>query len=410
MQLLHKSTGQLLGQKETQEWIKEVTNGKPFYAVTFTPNQTVDYKIQKLGGTLLMNSYDLHQNFENKISQAVNMQKAGVRIPQNTARYIHELSFDKLVEEFGENFVLQTDRAHTGSGTHMVKSPEQFETVSKEYAGNIVKISKYVDGIPITLNVCIYNGNIYIGGLQYQITGIPELASSEGSTVGNDFGWIYQKEISDKLLVDLTTEISKVGKSMIDSGYKGLFGLDLVIMKDEAYLIEINARQSANIPFQTQLELMHLDQPPQLLLHIAEFLGCEPEQFEYSHMPKLQGSQIFLRAKKDIDLKQSVRSGAYRLQSDNSASDWSGDEPERIDNVFFIDEEQDKPLILQNVAYRLDQIGDDSFLMHFQKADNQKRLFDEICRIQFKNSIVDENQNVSPWIIEALLAVERFVI
>ncbi len=409
IELLHKSTGNLLSQTIVTEWIKKITNGSEFFAITFIPTNTLDYKIKSLGGKLLGNPYELHQSFENKISQATLLNTTAIRTPKNKSKYFHELSHDEVIKEFGDNFVLQEDRAHTGSGTYITPNKDEFQNLLEKNTGNIVKISEYIDGIPLTLNVCVFNNSIYIGGLQYQITGIPDLTKGSGSTVGNDFDWFYTKAISDELLVDLTTEISKIGKLLISNNYKGLFGLDMIVKEENAYLIEINARQSANIPFQTQLELNNTDSIPLLLMHIADLLDIKHE-FHYDHMPRLKGSQIFLRAKEDLIMSNhNLISGVYRLQSDNSSMDWSKDHPEQKDNVIYMDEEGDKPLVLQKTGYRIEDANENAFLIHFQKSNSSKRGLDELCRMQFNYGIINENQQPSPWILEAMNTIRREV-
>lgn len=408
IELLHKSTGNLLSQDLVENWIKTVSREKGFYALTFIPTNTINYKINELGGTLLGNAYELNLQFESKISAAKALTNTGIRTPKTETKYIHEIDHDYLINQFGEKFVLQEDRAHTGSGTFVGPSRDDFNNLRTEKAGNVIKISEYIDGFPITNNICIYNNSIYIGGLQYQITGIPELTDGFGSTVGNDFGWLYSKSISDELIVDLTTEISKIGRLLLNSNYKGIFGVDMIVKNEEAYLIEINARQTANIPFQTSLELKKDDEIPQLLLHIAALLDIKID-IEYQHMANLLGSQVFLRAKNDTVLKNhEFKSGSYRLQSDNSAINW--DDLSFKDNVIFLDEDRDKPLIYKSENYSINSIPDSEFLIHFQNKNSSKRKFDEIARIQLSNSAVDENQTVKPWVLEAMRKFEEKLI
>ncbi len=409
VELLHKSTGNLLSQNQTKDWINKIKTNKGFYALTFIPTNTLNYKISNLGGRLLGNDYELHQIFENKIKAVSHLEGAKIRTPKNQKKYFHELTHEKIIEQFGDKFVLQEERAHTGSGTHFSISKDELENMSNEKAGNIVKISEYIEGIPMTVNVCIYNNSIYIGGLQYQITGIKELTSSVGATVGNDFDWFYSKEISDELLVDLTTEISKIGKMLIEQGYRGLFGLDLIIKEDEAYLIEINARQTSNIPFQTYLEIEHGNTIPQFLMHIAEFLDIHIS-FDYEHMINLKGSQVFLRADKDTHVKDhNFKSGIYRLQSDNSSKDWSDKHPTDKENVIYIDEEQDRPLIFKSNGYSIEDIEGAGFVINFQKPDSKKRKLDELCRFQFNYGIIDKQRSLPAWLSEAFKTIRNEV-
>ncbi|MCA9381538.1 ATP-grasp domain-containing protein [Candidatus Dojkabacteria bacterium] len=394
-----KSTNQLINNTYVQEWINKISNGNGFYALTFIPTNTIDYKIKNLGGTLLGNDYNLYLKYENKVEQALALKQNNIKSPEVLIDEIQKIEYSELTTKFKNGFVVQNERSHTGSGTFINPTDQEFNELRSEMAGNRVKVSEFIDGIALTLNVVIYNGSIYIGGLQYQITGIPELTPSSGSTVGNDFGFFYKNKIEDELLVDITNEIAKTAKMLMSDGYKGFFGLDFIIKDNEAFLIEINARQSANVPFQTELELENTSQIPQLLLHIASLLSIS-EAVEFKHMPNLKGSQLFLRMFEDGQIENINKSGIYRLQSDNSAINWETGEDKA--GVIYLDEEKDKPVIFQKNGYRVEDADGEGFLLHFQKDDAKKNKFDEKVRLQINDSIVDENGKIVPWALELM--------
>ena len=409
VKLSHKSSGKLISHKKTQKWIRKVTNSKRFFAQTLIPTNALMYKINLLGGELIGNPYKLNKKFENKMSVEKILKGSKVRVPKSKVEYFHNLNYDEIIKSFGNDFVLQKDRAHTGLGTYISPDKLTFNNLVKSNKGNIVKVSEFIKGKPLTVNVCIYNSTIFIGGLQYQITGTKELVSNPGTTIGNDFGWFYSNGISDELLVDLTTEISRISNLLIKDNYKGLFGLDFIVKDKNVFLIEINARQTSNLAFQTKLELKN-KVIPLSAIHLAEFLEIKID-LDYEHMPNLKGSQVFLRANNPVTIRDhNFKSGAYKLQSDNSSKDWEKEEPKVKDNVIFIDEEQDKPLIFQKNEYNITNIDLDSFLMHFPKSNNQKRMYDELCRMQFNSSIVDKTENIQPWIIEALSTIKKEIV
>ncbi|MCA9386537.1 ATP-grasp domain-containing protein [Candidatus Dojkabacteria bacterium] len=404
------STNNLVSHEKTVEWIQNVVGENGFYALTFIPTNTIDYKIKNLGGTLLGNDYNLYLKYENKIEQALALKQNNIKSPEVLIDEIQKIEFSELSSKFSNGFVVQNERSHTGSGTFINPSEQEFNKLKEELAGNRVKVSEFITGEALTLNVVIYNGSIYIGGLQYQITGIPELTPSSGSTVGNDFEYFYKNEIADDLLVDITNEISKTARMLMSENYRGLFGLDFIIKNNEAFLIEINARQSANVPFQTQLELLNsetegedgdprLHQVPQLLLHIAEFLVIK-ESVEFKHMPNLKGSQLFLRMFEDGIVENINKSGVYRLQSDESAINW--ETREEKNNVIYLDEDKDMPVIFQKDGYRIDDAGNEGFVLHFQKNGTSKNKFDEKARLQINNSIVDDSGHIVPWAVELM--------
>src|SRR5690606_8657927 len=139
-----------------------------------------------------------------------------------------------------------------------------------KYLGNVVKIAEYVAGDAYTVNACITKKGVFVAGLQYQITGVRELTAGEGSTVGNDFS--YANKLGSSIRVKIFEVTKKVGEIMQRDGFRGLFGLDIVVRMGEIYIIEINARQTANIPLQTKLEFLQ-DKIPLSLINLAEWLG-----------------------------------------------------------------------------------------------------------------------------------------
>lgn len=384
------------------------TQTKKFYAQLFQLNTPTERYIQELGGTLLNNSAELNRKFERKIEQADFLQRNNIKTPKFIVKNLAELSYVELKEEFGEKFIVQLDNAHTGLGTFFITDHLLFDEFKNQHNGNIVKISEYIDGTTLTTNAVIYRNEVYTRGIQYQITGIQELTSGWGTTVGNDFS--FAKELSEVQISNIHDLVNNVGKALASEGFRGLFGVDFVVVNDEMYLIEINARQTANIAFQTQLELIQ-NQIPLFAIHICEFMDIDisNELKNFDSSEALSGSQIFLRSKSDnFKINQQLAGGIYRLQSDNSAIDWNTNQIK--EGVILIDEEGDKPLIKQSDGYRVDNIDEGGFLILTQNLGEIRNKSDEICRFQFKNSILQSGGKVlSPWIIEAMKSIENIL-
>ena len=150
-----------------------------------------------------------------------------------------------------------------------------------------------------------------------------------------------------------------MGKKLIQEGYQGLFGLDLIIdNKDKIYLIEINPRQTANIPMQSYLEL-ETGEVPIGSISSSSILGhrlrISNSEFRVSSLRRCSNIQPV--PKRSFDINSHVKIGTYRLQSDNSAKDFHLDSPQTRTGVIFLDEEQDKPLIFQHPSYNVTQVG-----------------------------------------------------
>jgi hypothetical protein len=399
-----KSSLSLIKNPLFEYWVRSNISNK-FYATTLFPSKPQSIRIKKLGGKLLSNDFLLASRLES----AEILSSLGIPVPkfkiiqldgsQNFLDITNSLKVDKIV--------LQMQKGHTGNSTFFVEDDEHFNFLKGKFAGNLVKVSEEIDGESLTINTCIYNSNYYVGPLQFQVTGQQPFTNSTGTTVGNDFSYGSLLLRNESLKFQLDQTIEKISKYLIQNEYKGIFGLDLIWNGEKVFVIEINARQTANMPFQTQLELMQVDQLPIMALHLASLMQIEiPLEYlmDYKNFSEVQGSQIFVRAKKDGTLVQhSNRSGEYRLQGDSSAWNIQDDS-----SVIFIDEHEDLPLIHKSNAYRLDQLENDGFLILFQKAGLIKNLHEELFRFQMLESSLVDGQ-VKPWIVQAGRKIEGMV-
>lgn len=380
------------------DFINLQTNNEHFFAETFYHSSTLQYKIKSQNGTLLNPDSSVSKFFESKLNLNLLLDKLDITHPKS--RNLQLLPENLKGLDFP--IVIQLDKSHTGTGTFIVKERSELEFIVNKYKATECKISEYIDGIPVTLNGCITQKDIFINGLQYQITGMLPMTNSLSTTVGNDFtlGSTYLEKYGEKF----RQIMRKLGDEMRKQGFFGLFGIDAIIRESEVYVIEINARQTANIPLQTQLELLH-DQVPLKLIHIAHFFGIDTSDIKVELNP-LDGAQIFLRSRSDeFKINIGYQSGIYRLQGDNSAIKWENGVPtSQKPNTIFLDESKDKSLIFQKEAYRLDQIDNGGFLMLTQNKLNIRAKSEEILRFQFKEGIV-KNGKIEAWILESLNSI-----
>ena len=402
-QLDKNSTINLYNHPKTQEWIKKISKTKSFYSQFFKIFGPLMRSVTTQSGITLNNPVLVSRMFEDKLSQLRMLQQNNVPLPKTLIVELKDYLYDSLKEELGTTMVIQLDKAHTGGGTFVIKSEEEWVKAVKKIRGTQAKVAEFIDGEAYTINGCVTNKGIYISGLQYQITGVPELTSGVGTTVGND--WSYVSCDQSVINKDLLRIISRIGNMMQQDDYRGLFGVDLILKGNLWYVIEINARQTANIPMQSKLEIL-ADRVPLALINLAEFLNIEIPFKPFSEIYPLEGSQVFLRAKDDnFKINHEVKSGVYRLQGDNSAMDWKRAISIVKEDVIFIDEEKDKPLIWQHDGYSINHVTNGGFVVLSQRKDNIKSKHEELLRFQFKNQIVHDGK-VAPWILEAMKSIE----
>jgi hypothetical protein len=96
---------------------------------------------------------------------------------------------------------------------------------------------------------------ILIGNINYQITGLAPFTDQPFSTIGNDWS-LPNKLLSDEQKRQYHEIATAVGLRLSACGWKGLFGIDVVLDEStgKLYLIEINARQPASTTYESMLQ------------------------------------------------------------------------------------------------------------------------------------------------------------
>ena len=116
-------------------------------------------------------------------------------------------------------------------------------------------MSKFIDGDTVTNNNIVTKDRVLVGNISYQITGDPELTDNPFATVGNDWGKALEL-LSSADRQKYNQIATKIGEKLRDAGWKGAYGVDIMRERGSGkmYLIEVNARQSASVVFESNLQ------------------------------------------------------------------------------------------------------------------------------------------------------------
>ena len=285
-------------------------------------------------------------------------------MPPSKVAPLSSLNYQDLVSEFA-GFVVQLPFGHTGNSTYIFPAQDKaadedaLTKLQKEFPQRQCKVSKKVDGYPLTVNSCLYRGQTYTAGLSYQFTGIPALTGMAAATVGNDWA-ITSNLVPPEIQREVITLTEEVGKILAkDCKFRGLFGLDLIYSAtdNKLYLIELNPRQVASVSFLSRLQ-SYANEVSLSMLHLAEFLdlqlalGFSAQQYSLKNLSSYSAAQLLLRVKNQsgltLPLDKEVINGFYRQQADTTAEQLIKEG--KIDNVIFLDSEHDRPMILQKAA------------------------------------------------------------
>jgi len=199
--------------------------------------------------TLLNPSAVLSNKIEEKISQIEWLGELKKYLPGYEAKECKNINWEQ------EKFILQFNRSHTGSGTVLIENKDQLEKIKEKFPNRPARIARYIKGPLFTNNNIIAKDKILIGNISYQITGLLPFTDKQFATIGND--WAFPHEYLNENQIKKYNKIVKdIGKKLQESGWKGLFGVDIVEDEKtkELFLLEINARQPASTTFESELQ------------------------------------------------------------------------------------------------------------------------------------------------------------
>src|SRR3989344_4672702 len=235
--------------KSTREQIKDLENPNNESLLLFKPNRQVETICKQNRWNLLNPSADLAERVEAKISQTRWLSDLARYLPSFAIRTCKELRFD------GEPIIVQFNHSHSGLGTILLDSNEKLEYLMSNFPDRPVRITRFVKGPMITSNNIVAGERVLLGSISYQITGLPAFTDNPFATVGNDWG-LGTKLATGSIRDDFNEIVHAVGKRLSREGWRGCYGVDAIIEEgtNKIYLIEINARQTASVSFESQIQ------------------------------------------------------------------------------------------------------------------------------------------------------------
>jgi hypothetical protein len=319
--LKSSAVGKMYASKKFAEFVKAHPKRK---FVAYSP---VDppYKINPL--SLLMNSPAIAHAYENKRYFRDEFADL-IRMPEYLIKHLAELdraaSYHELRDELGGAFVMQDEESSGSKGTHLVKNHDQYvaavKSLKKNASGRSIVISKFIEGSAYSTQVCITRYGIFSAGVQKQLVDSPYLCNTsiDGATkwCGGELGGLYPDIVQHQAHEMATI----VGSELASHGYKGIFGIDLIITpENEVYAIEINARQTGYSSLISDIQLKQ-GKIPFMLLHALELGNLEYEVTNLDALPSggrtiRPYSLIIINnpSEEDFKLTKYIRPGIYKI-------------------------------------------------------------------------------------------------
>lgn len=285
------------------------------------------YKVNPLA--YLMNSPTIAHAYENKRYFRDEFSDL-IRMPEYEIRYMNELdraaSYKDLADRYGA-FMLQDEESSGSKGTYAIKSHDDYveaiKSLKKFSRGRTIVVSKFVEGETASVQVCVTKYGIFSGGIQRQLIDDPALCNPKlagatkwcGGEVGAEYPDIIQHQTREMASV--------VGSELASHGYRGIFGLDLIVTpENEVYAIEINARLTGYSHVISDLQLC-AGKIPFMLLHLFELGNYEYEVTDTEALPSISqyekpASLLIINNPLDEPLKieHYIKPGIYKVKGD----------------------------------------------------------------------------------------------
>ena len=267
--------------------------------------------------------------FDNKIRFHSKLPELGLqRIPGKTG-VVGAQNFNSLTAELLLPFVVRFPYGSSGQFTFIVHEEKDYNVIIEKYLGHPAIFEKFIKGFSLNVNAVIVDtpeGEKTVCSFpSVQLTGMPQCCNYSSSFCGNDFSSACSL---DKKTIDEVIRITQIiGGWMGSYGFRGVFGMDLMVSEEKVYPLEINPRfQNSTALFDTLKVISGQDKNMLFLLHVLQFLQGEDvaiqaflKKYPYEEfMTPLQGAQVILHNKVGKNkIKRSVLPGVYNYDGTN---------------------------------------------------------------------------------------------
>ena len=313
--------GQILSTKLAQNFL--ASQKEPFVFLVYKSSNKLEELCDKNNWQFIGNKKAVRDIYEDKRVFKEILPKIGIQpIPGENMR-IEELTSEKFVyyqKKFGQKkLVLQLAEMTYGGGcgTLFLDTPEKLKFFNqrvvearKELEGKkkkieTVNVAPYIIGISASITACATKFGILTGPIQTQIIDVEEVgakkANLSGNFAGHDWSFRHYSEEINKQAANIT---ERLGQYMYKNGYKGIFGIDLIIDEgvNKVWPVECNPRETDAFPMISLLQLEQ-DAIPLDVFHNLEFLGMDYQididQINKSYKKTYDGSWHWRNRRRD---------------------------------------------------------------------------------------------------------------
>ena len=200
-----------------------------------------------------------------------------------------------------------------------------YQILSADQRFKEIQISPFVQGPSVSMLGCTTHLGVLTSTLQLQFIDVPEALHGQlptGVFLGHDWGFHpWSKEV-EKTAQTITESI---GKHLEKRGFKGIFGIDLIIDQQtgEIFPLECNPRFTGALPVYSLMTIHAGEVPPIEFFHLMEHLDIKEDfdfQFVNEKLKERQAvSHISIAPKGAYEMKVALAAGVYSYLPEENA-------------------------------------------------------------------------------------------
>lgn len=229
--------------------VQEIISRKNASIMVFKNTIHIENLCKEKGWNLLNPSAELSEKIENKITQVSWLEELASLLPPHSISHVIDIEWKE------KPFILQWSHGYTGKSTILIQNHHDLDELKKKFPHREARITDFIKGPMFTANIVVTDTINLLGNISYQITGMLPFTENAFSTIGNDWS-LPHSILTDSQIKTFEDIANKISQKMQNSGWKGLFGIDVVFDEERQtlYLIEINARQPASTTYESELQ------------------------------------------------------------------------------------------------------------------------------------------------------------
>jgi ATP-grasp domain len=265
-----------------------------------------------IGARMLAPDAKLKRSLDDKVNTRRALAELGLPVPPWVETRPAEIDPAALEARLGLPLVVQRRVGAAGTGTWVVSSGSDLPAIVDAVPGDeVLLVSGHVGDMTVNLHGFVHDKAVTLAPASVQAIGIPELVSGAAHYCGNDFTATAQCD--DSALAEVRRQGQTIGSWLGTLGYRGVFGVDLVIGSSGVFPIDLNPRFQGSSWVLAELERAAGHRPTGAQ-HLAAVRG-ESRPGPALEAREVEGSLIVMHHTGDSPVRSSgeLRAGIYGL-------------------------------------------------------------------------------------------------